>query len=385
MNLGIITYTSLHCNFTNYGTVLQAWALQKSIKSILSSKELSKTKSAIGITLVNYCPDSMIRMNPLAPFENMWDLDNDSREQARLTFPSIKANLEKIEKFYDTQFNLTKNVYNGKNFNEIKDIEQIDKFIVGSDSIWDIDEFGVDDVFFANKDVMRGCSIAYAPSFQDSIEKFNQVDWLRALSMIRNNFVAVALRDKKATSLIEVETGINYPVVIDPTLILKATDYSEIESTNDSPQNEPYLLYYSRRYNPEAEKNVERIATERGLKIVEISLRAQNASKHIMRYDAGVEEFLSLIKNATVVITNSFHCMIFAILYHRDFYVYSRQHCYGKIVELLKTLELSDRFIPSGKVYERRPDILYNCVEDKLNKLRLEAKTYLNRALKKLL
>ena len=172
-------------------------------------------------------------------------------------------------------------------------------------------------------------------------------------------------------------------MVIDPTLTLLAEDYSQIECERNVPIK-PYLLYYSRRYNEAAERIVDRIAEERGLQVVEISLRAQNSYKHTMRYDAGVEEFLSLIKHADVVITNSFHCMIFAILYERDFYVYSRQHCYGKIVELLETLGLSNRFISDCNHFTRQKPIDYRDVLNKLAKLRKFSTDYLKDALIKL-
>ena len=67
INIGIVTYSSLHCNFTNYGTVLQAWALLQAV---------AKTEVA-GIKiipwLVDYCPDSMRDKSPLNPIQNMWD------------------------------------------------------------------------------------------------------------------------------------------------------------------------------------------------------------------------------------------------------------------------------------------------------------------------
>ena len=57
----------------------------------------------------------------------------------------------------------------------------------------------------------------------------------------------------------------------------------------------------------------EKIARENGWKIIEISLQATNANKHRMFYEAGVEEFLSLVKNTEYIVTNSFHGMIFSV------------------------------------------------------------------------
>ena len=84
------------------------------------------------------------------------------------------------------------------------------------------------------------------------------------------------------------------------------------------------------------------MAAENGLKIIDISLRATNAERgHIMRYDAGVEEFLSLVKNAEYIVTNSFHGMIFSVQFRRPFVIFSREQCDNKIEELLELLNLS--------------------------------------------
>lgn len=380
MKFGILTYTSLHCNFTNYGTVLQAWALQQTIRRLLLQSSDSFNDQVV---LINYCPAKMEGMDPLAPFDNMWDNDERLIEQARKTLPAIKENLKKIEDFYINNFNITEKEYSCDNLNQIDKEERVTGFIVGSDSIWDIEEFGVDNGFFANYPVMRNRSIAYAPSFQDSIKYFKKEEWELAKRMIRENFRAVALRDRHAAELIGQEEDVSYPVVVDPTLTLLAEDYNQIESTEGFPHS-PYLLYYSRRYNEDAERMVDKIAEERGLEVVEISLRAQNADRHSMRYDAGVEEFLTLVKHAGVVVTNSFHCMIFAILYKRDFYVYSRQHCYGKIVELLETLGLSNRFVTDCNNFSRQESVDYKETFKKLAELRKLSTEYLQDALNKI-
>lgn len=71
-----------------------------------------------------------------------------------------------------------------------------------------------------------------------------------------------------------------------------------------------YILLYARRYNPNMEKYAEELALKTGCEIIEISLSATNAAKHTMFYEAGVEEFLLLVKNASYVVTNSYHGII---------------------------------------------------------------------------
>ena len=85
------------------------------------------------------------------------------------------------------------------------------------------------------------------------------------------------------------------------------------------------------------------------MKIVEISLRAVNTELgHEMRYDAGVEEFLALVRDAAFVVTNSFHGLIFAVQYSRQVIVFSREQGDSKINEILDLLGMKGRLLVTG-------------------------------------
>ena len=375
VNVGIVTYTSIYCNFTNYGTVLQAWALMKAIKK-LSCPDMNYIPY-----LVNYCPDSMKDKSPLDPFRNMWNKDKESIRMCKATMPAIKENFKKIQNFYKDNMNLTKFIYDIDNYSENTYMEPfIDKFICGSDSIYDKSEFGMDRFFYADIEFMKNNSIAYAPSFQDCFDSFTS-DELEILKKYMTNFVAVGIRDKYPLEWLKNNICSDIVQVCDPTLLLSSDNYTEI--TAEKQEKEKYLLYYSRRYNPEMEKFVEKTAKEKKLKVIEISLRAVNADKHCMKYSAGVEEFLSLVKYADCVVTNSYHCMIFSIIFKRNFYVFSREHCDSKIKELCDELGLSDRFFIDSNALDKG-SIDYNSVSEKLNKIKKKSISFLRESLKKL-
>ncbi len=167
--------------------------------------------------------------------------------------------------------------------------------------------------------------------------------------------------------------------VIDPTLLLNSTEYECITEKRRLVEGN-YLLYYSRRYNPIIEEYVEKIAKEKGLKIVEISLRATNANKgHIMFYHAGVEEFLSLIKYASFVVTNSFHGMIFSVQFKKEFVIFSRALCDTKIIELLELFSLKDRMLVTGN--ETFSPIDWNNVDSNIKSARAESLKFLKESL----
>jgi hypothetical protein len=138
-----------------------------------------------------------------------------------------------------------------------------------------------------------------------------------------------------------IKQRVSVPVsqVIDPTLLLSATDFDEL--AKEAENKPPYLLLYARRYNSKMEEYAIDVAKKNGWRIVEISLRATNAERgHEMRYDAGVEEFIGLVKNASYVVTNSYHGMIVAIHYKKSFVIFSREQCDTKIDEVLNRLDL---------------------------------------------
>lgn len=341
--VGIISY-NINCNFTNYGSALQSWAL-------------SETLRKLGHTpiLVDYCPDILKDKNPLSPMKNMWDTDEESRRQCELSLPAIRVNYEKFERFYSEHFNRSEKKYFSQTFNDVAEDEKLDAYVCGSDTIFCVDEFGIDDGYYANYPCMKnGYTISYAASFGDS--HFSPETYTLLDSRLQN-FKAIGIRENGMLPYIRKHTNVRVEKVLDPTLLLERKDFERIEAPRQ--EHERYVLLYARRYNPQMFDYAEKAAKKLGCKIVDISLRAANADRHHMRYDAGVEEFLSLIHHAEYVITNSFHGMIVAVHYRRPFVIFSREQCDTKIDEVLALFGLSDRklvhscdFVPPVPDYE---------------------------------
>lgn len=336
--IGTISY-NIYCNFTNYGSALQTWALHQAIRKVAGDK--------VEPILVDYCPEILAEKDPLNPFENMWDKDAKSIRMCELTMPAIQKNYHKFDRFYHDRFKRTGKKYTSQNFDGISTAENITGFVCGSDTIFCPDEFGMDDGYYANYDCMRGHSVAYAASFGDP--HFTKETY-RILNDRLRNFNALGLRENLMIPYVEEHTDVPVQKVVDPTLLLDDKDYDAI--AEERLENDKYLLLYVRRFNPEMEAYAERLALKNGWKIIEISLRATNADKSNRRmfYEAGVEEFLSLVKYSECVVTNSFHGMIFAVQYRRPFYVFSREQCSTKITELLGLFGLSDYMVTSGTI-----------------------------------
>ncbi len=342
--IGIVSY-NINCNFTNYGSALQSWALSETLKKLGHQP-----------VLIDYCPDVLRDKDPLNPMKNMWDTDAEARRQCELSLPAIRINYEKFEHFYTNRFNRSAKKYYSENFNDILHDEAIDAFVCGSDTIFCVDEFGIDDGYYADYPCMKnGHTISYAASFGDS--HFTPQTY-ELLNKRLQNFKAIGIRESGMLSYIRRQVDVRVEKVLDPTLLLDVEDYKRIEAHRQ--ESERYILLYARRYNKNMFEYAEKVAEKLGCKIVDISLRATNADRHCMRYDAGVEEFISLVHHAEYVITNSFHGMIIAVHYRKPFVIFSREQCDTKIDEVLELFGLSDRklvhacdSVPSVPDYEQ--------------------------------
>jgi len=361
---GIVSY-NIYCNFTNYGSALQSWALCQAINQLGNEKWQA--------VLVDYCPDVLQDKNPLNPLKHMWDTDEESRMMCTLSLPAIRENAKKFDTFFSSRFCKTKKAYTSVNFQDIISDEDINGFVCGSDTIFCIDEFkGFDDGYYANYPCMKnGYSVAYAASFGDS---HFTTETYKILNERLQNFKAIGLRENAMLPYVKTHTSVPVQKVLDPTLLLTPKDYDTITAPIQS--ENPYLLLYARRHNPQMSAYAEELAAKNNWEIIEISLRATNAKHHRMFYEAGIEEFLSLVKHAQFIVTNSFHGMIFSIQYRKNFCIFSREQCDSKITELLDSFGLLQHLMVTGK--ETMPIAIdYNDVHKKIEIARTQSLNFL--------
>lgn len=367
--IGQVSY-NINCNFTNYGSALQSWALSQMIDKI-------GAEFGIQSKLIDYCPRVLEDSDCLNPIKKMWDTDSEARQQIELMMPAIRENYRKFEDFYTNCFRRTKKKYTDDNFNDVVIDENIEGFVCGSDTIFCINEFkGFVEGYYANFDCMRGNSVSYAASFGDPT--FTEQDYL-TLNARLQNFKALGIREYDMLTYVKEHVNVRAERTIDPTLLAEASLYDSIIA---EPQMQgKYILLYSRRYNKNMEQYAEEMSKRTGLPLVEISIRAKNIEKgHIMRYDAGVEEFLSLVKHAECVITNSFHGVIFAVQLKTPFYCFSREQGDTKIGAILDLFGLSNRIMVDGSELVTA-DINFEEVHNRIVKARTSSLDYLKYAL----
>lgn len=203
-------------------------------------------------------------------------------------------------------------VHNDDDIEKIKN--RYDFFVVGSDQIWNPEWPNFSNSFgfasFARKDQ----KIAYAPSLGiDKMIPGRAEEYKSYLA----EWKALSCREYEGAEIIRNLTNIPVEVVVDPTILLSAEDWDKI--AKKPKQKKPYALFYvigeiSDYYRTYALE----IANKKGLTLMDTG----GAPEREKGLSPG--EFVGLIKNSKLVITDSFHGSVFSLIYHIPLVVLKR-------------------------------------------------------------
>lgn len=223
---------------------------------------------------------------------------------------------------------------------------QYDTFIVGSDQVWhypsELEMYTLSFVPAGHK------KIAYAASVAK-----NQLSE-REKEIFRNNlkdFKAVSVREKEAVDLLQPLCPTKIEWVLDPTMLLSAEDWDEVCEERIVP--EEYVFCYFLGADKKERKLATEFAGRKGLKLVTFIHLANHyvaADVHfgdVQIYDVSPEKFLSLVKYAKYVFTDSFHATVFSHIYQKEFFAFSRQghkEMGSRLYSLTDILETRDHF-----------------------------------------
>lgn len=229
--IGIVSY-NIHYKYSNYGSVLQSYALQEALKLYTECTPL----------VIDYCPDNFLECDPLNPL-NITENIEQAYAQQHIDLKAIAENEQKIRHFIATRYHLSNGKYTSDTFSDSLQQENLNGYLCGSDAIWSIEYFKhFDKAFYGDYPCMQGRTFAYAASFGETVFDTE----LREQMLLRmKNFKAIGLRESTEFDVITKNTDVHVEQVLDPTLLLPAEKYQTIMSERIIA--EPYLLVYSRR------------------------------------------------------------------------------------------------------------------------------------------
>ena len=225
--------------------------------------------------------------------------------------------------------------------------------------------------------------IAYAPSLgRDYIPSYNKNTIRKYIIEIDN----ISIREDTGRALLKELTGRDVPVVADPTLLMHSYEWDELKAKVELP-NHYALCYFLDEPTDEVKAAINNYVKENNKKVVILG-HIENLSlpsKDVIRPTAGPAEFLTITSKADMVITDSYHGMLFAINYHRKFWSvernYSQYDQSSRQLTILSRLHLEDRYVKGDYNFTDIP-IDYDYVQARIDEFIELSMDYLKSALK---
>lgn len=352
----------------NYGALLHSYAFQKYLEK---NNLCDKTEIIDYITKTN---ENYDRNNPIKMAIKKRKIK--AIIKSIIIYIPYKIKLKKFKKFIKNNMKVSDKQYTQQKLNDAN--LDYDTVICESDVIWSPGFFGgkFDKSFFMDLDSMKNVKkIAYAPSMADN----NLTDQQKSdLKELIKDIDYISCRE--SYEKVELMKLTDKPVehVLDPVLLLKEDDYSDIIGKRIIKQ--PYiLLYLPVNDNKKLRAYAKEYAKKNNLKILEISNDCMKKWNGKTLIDAGIEEFLSAIKYSDVLFTNSFHGICFALIFKKQFYAFSRKN-FGKVKDICDCMDLNDRFFEHDD-FVQLPYIDYIKINEKIDSMRKKSEEWLKNAL----
>lgn len=358
-NIGIVTYVRTD----NYGAELQGYALRKKLDLLgFSAEVLNIDKVEIDAKTFREMARGAIlkrlRKNPIGGILSIAQiafriLFRTKRGKSATEIARQKSREDAFLEFWKNEIIHTEYIPLDK---LSESAGKYDILIAGSDQIWNYTRTSYLDPYFLTFAANGTKKLSYAASFSVSSIPPNRQDQYRALI---NNVDHISVRETDGLNIIKKLTGRFAELVVDPTLLLQKEEWLKVSSDRIK-IDRSYILTYSLNSSIGYWKIVKQYAKKYNLAIVNLRHDFDDRKlidNQIDIFDAGPREFLYLLANAKMVITNSFHGTIFSINFGVPFLsVISRiSGTNSRIHSILAKLDLSSCLMYDDEMDLERP------------------------------
>lgn len=365
MKVGILTFP----NSISYGATLQMYALYRTV---------NKLGHSAGV--INYHNAYMKAGKHFLGARGASFSARLKRKASDLLHCGLYRNFRSFEKR-----NMT--FLPGKSFSDKGKLVSVgrglDAVICGSDQVWNPDITDSDLSFFLDFCGEGTRRISYAPSF--GVERLS-TELAGAASAELGKFHAVSVREEQGRKIVKEMTGAEVPVVVDPTMLLCAEEWRELE--REYPVGEgDYILYYTIRSSQSLMKYCRELSERTGLRVIAVggnfikSLKSRGSNIEYAS-DISPEQWLYLLDHARYAVTNSFHGTAFSINFRKDFYVEFSSATNSRLEHITSMLGLESRIVREGAL-TAPTDCDYRVAEEKLPSLCGDSLEFLKEALNK--
>ena len=365
-----IATITFHSSY-NYGSNLQAYALQEYIKKI--------TNEPIDYRIINLRTNIQKEM-----YKNIYEKSGIKNNIKKVLFFNHKKQLKEkqknFENFIQNKLQITKE-YN--NYEElVKEKFDFDYYISGSDQLWNLNARDFD---WSNylEFVKNGKKISYAASFGPTKQRWNKEQQERVRkNLLKYDYLSV--REQGSYDNVNKLTKLKPQINIDPTMLLDKNDWIKLIGNKRIIKND-YILFYDLSGKNENIELAKQISKKLNLPIVitkymNMKIHFSNFNKH---YECGPIEFLNLLNNAKLVLSSSFHGNVFSVILNKPFFALNGKNDF-RIKTMLEKLDLMDRSITQNEVEKKcikAFDIDFTNAEKLLKNERKKSEEYLKKAL----
>lgn len=371
--VGLIT-----CFLDNYGACLQAFALSQTIKQL-----------GFDCEIINYTEPEGYFPNSLSQRIKDSEIYNKCRSLISPKY-AVSYKLEKIRRPVFRRFRKNYLPISDTEFKSYRELEDTslnyNQYVCGSDQIWNPTFYNKCNPAYYLKFVPDNVrKISYAPSIgiSDIPEKYQ-----KSFSELVNRFQYISVRETIGVKLVEKYSDSKATLVVDPTLLFTSSVWDKY--TTKLNIKKPYIFCYLFGNSHKYQEIIKIMTDQTGLDVVIIPFNEWNLSTSYMQYyTADPFDFISLIKNAEYVFTDSFHASVFSIQFHKNFYTALR-HNYrdpvgmnSRIASLLKLCGLENRCLHDENFSTFTISAIddYTEVDEKINKIRESSLNFLQTAL----
>ena len=385
MKVAILTFSKT----TNYGAALQCYALSSFIQNaghevIIFNAPLD-SEEAINVSLIR-----LICRKVKKTLKKIILSNKQSNSEFVRYSRSEKEKKEDI--FWDKQVRLlfesfsqtylppfTKELKNEQDFKE--QYPQADLYIVGSDQVWNLSITQSQKKIFFFSFLKDEARISYAASFGGGTQWSGTPKETQEINQLLKKFKGISVRENSGISILHDIFHLNGVEVLDPTLLLSSIEYDKLAEKSNLEASQD-LYAYKFIINDIWLETLKFISeeTESKLRMDCETIQLPNVP---FNPALSIEGWLKLIKTAKFVVTDSFHCTVFCILFKKQFIVspsYSGGE--GRMLSFLKKLGLEDRFYYTTKDIRKnakawKTPIDYDKVYQKLNYHKEQSRKYL--------
>lgn len=367
-------------NLKNYGSVLQVYALCMAIKKLGYDTEVVWQKGNMSKNFdVRPNKTIMILLKLLRHPSLLWTILKTIKE-----VKSEKINEDKVNVFNRfVSANFIQSLYLPDEIKTVALSDKYYKFVCGSDQIWCTTTLYPDPMMYL-RFAPKHKRVAYAPSLgRNYIPNYNK----KILKKYINDVSCISVRENEGQRLIKELTGRNAPVVADPTLLIRSAEWDKLSLDIDLP-SEYILCYFLDEPSEHVKAAIYKSAIQLQKDIVVLGkLQNVNYPKNKIYYPiAGPGEFLTIIKKADMVITDSYHGMLFAINYHKKFWsverAYSQFDQSSRQLTVLSILNIENRYVKTNFNFTDA-DINYEDIQNRIDKFVSFSMKYLKESLDK--